>query len=99
MHASGIFRGENACTPRLQLFGRHATEVSGDIQRPTEMLSRMTQTDTHAVVRADLVIEAADEGKLLRQRGRLLGDAALQLPADLAGQPWPTLRAAADHHG
>src|SRR6202000_733927 len=77
----------------------HAAEGCRDIQRPAEMFARMAKADAQAVMRADLVVETADEGELLRQRRRGFGGPALQLPADLARQPGLTLRAAADHHG
>src|ERR1700757_2407602 len=99
MHARRILRGQDPPAPALQLVGRRAAERGCDIQRPAEMFSGMTQADAQAVMRADLVIEAADERELLRQRRRLLCDAAQKLTADLAGQPGSALRAAADHHG
>ena len=81
---------------RLSAFRRARCQLAR-IKRPAKMFARMTKSHAHAVMRADLVIEAADKGELLRQRRRLLRAAALELPTDLAGKPRPSLRAAADH--
>src|SRR5215472_14868027 len=82
MHGGRLFRGQYLLSPGLELFGRHAAASSGNIERPAEMLARVAQPDTHAVMRAYLVIERADVGQLLRQRRLGFDGAAIETPPD-----------------
>ena len=46
-----------------------------------------------------LLVERRNHPELHRQRRRSLAHAGVEIARDLAGQPRPPLRAAADHHG
>src|SRR6516162_1730004 len=63
------------------------------------MLARMAKPNAQAVVTADIVIEGTDKSKLLHKRRGCFRNAAVELAADLAGQPGLSLRAAPDHDG
>src|SRR5690242_8614464 len=99
VHATGLLGRQDLLPPGLQLPGRNAAGISRDIERPAEMLSRMTQPNAQAVVTADFVIERADVTELLGQCGRGFGCATFKAPADLAREPGRPLRATSDHHG
>src|SRR5215468_5100690 len=71
-----ILRGQDFFAPGLELLRRHATACRGNLERPGEMFSRMTQAHAQTVVAADLVIETADVAELQRKRRRGLGLAA-----------------------
>src|SRR3569832_2824543 len=97
MNGAWILRGQDSSTPVLQDLCRRAAIAGRNFKRRTEVLARMAQADTQTVMTANLVVERADISQLFPKLWRGLGDAALKLPADLAGQPRLTLRSAPDH--
>ena len=51
-----------------------------------------------AVMRQHLLVVRGDQRELLGERRRRLAPAGREIARDLAGQPRPALRGAADHH-
>src|ERR1700752_3959167 len=99
MHASWLFGSEDALAPIPELHSRHPAVMRGRIERPAEMLSRVTQPDAQAVMAAYFFVERADMPELFGERWGCLSDAGREPAAKLAGQPGLSLRAAADHDG
>jgi len=97
MHSVRIVGCQNLLSPGLKLRRRRAAALGGNFQRPAEMLAGMAKTDAQSIMRANVIIERAELGELLGQRGRGFGDAGFEAAPDLARQPWLALRAAADH--
>src|SRR5437879_4584277 len=79
----------------LQEIGGNARRRRGRVERPAEMLARVTQSDAQPVMGEHLFIEIDDERELLAERGRGLAPAGLQVARDLPGKPWPPLCGAA----
>ena len=84
---------------RLAQMLRRARGRGGGIERPAEMLARMTEPDGAAVMREHFAVERADQRKLFAERRRRLAAAGFEIARELAGKPRPALGAAADHHG
>ena len=97
MHAVRIFRRQNFFPPGFERPGRRAAALGRDFQRPAEMLARVPESDAQPVKSADFIIEGADMRELLGQRWRRFGLPGFEPASDLPGQPWLSLRAAADH--
>src|SRR5262249_25045058 len=91
MHTSGIFRGKDLLPPGLELFAGDAAVMRRNVQRPAKVFARMTQADTMAIMTTDLIIERADEVKLLFECRRGLGFTAFETSPDLARQPGSSL--------
>src|SRR5215467_15244222 len=98
---SGLGRLLGSQHPATPVFEQVTRSTDGDrsrIERPTEMLARMAQSDAKAMVREHLLIEGGDQGKLLTQRRRSFADAGGKKARDLTRKPRPALRPASDHH-
>src|SRR5215467_11616159 len=87
VHAARVFARQNLLPPGLEGLHRHAAGISRDIERPAQMLSRMTKTNPQAVMATDFVIERAHITELLGQSGHRFRSTPIETPADLAGQP------------
>src|SRR5262249_840490 len=85
--------------PARENVDRHAGGACRDVQRPAKMLSRMAQTDSNAIVFQYALVEGQQHVQLGLQRWRGFNGAMRETTADLSGQPWLPLRAAADHGG
>src|SRR5437879_13523580 len=99
MHAVRILGRQNLLPPALQRLRRRAAVLGRDLQRPAEMFSRVLQSDTQAIMAANLVVERAHMRELFGERWCRLRLAGFEPAADLSRQPGLALRTASDHHG
>src|SRR4051812_39105037 len=80
-----IIRRKNSLTPGLQRLRRGAAALGCDLQRPTDMLACMANSDPQSVVKANLFVEGPDVFELLGQGWREFGLAAFEPATNLAG--------------
>src|SRR5947208_10302158 len=84
---------------RLEPVCRNACGVGRGVQRPAEMLARVSHTDARAMMREHLFIERNDEIMLFGKRGCSALLAGRKIMREIAGKPGASLRAASDHDG
>src|SRR5580700_8183396 len=67
-HESGIGRGEHVASMHFEDFRRRARGLSRNIERPAQMLARMTEADLDTIEAKGFAIKRAHERKLLAER-------------------------------
>src|SRR6516164_4889104 len=84
MHVLRIVRCQDPLAPALEFRCRRPAVLGCNLQRPAEMLARVTQSHAQPVVPANLFIEDADMVELLGKRWRGFNHSCLEAASDLA---------------